>query len=77
MDVWTLGLVREKDIEIRGDKVHINMVPTTPFCPYLPQLKENMIGEIKKVEGVKEVEIDIDLESKWEPSEEVRIALGI
>ncbi|HLC51348.1 MAG TPA: metal-sulfur cluster assembly factor [archaeon] len=77
MDVWTLGLVRERDIEIKGNNVHIRMIPTTPFCPYLSQLKESMIQEIKKVKDVGEVEIDIDLEAKWEPSEEVRIALGI
>lgn len=40
MDVVTLGLVRY--IDISEDKLHLNVIMTTPFCPYAPQLMEQM-----------------------------------
>ncbi len=38
MSVIELGLVR--NIEIHEDRAHIEMIMTTPFCPYAPQLLE-------------------------------------
>ena len=38
MDVITLGLVR--DIQIEAENVHVIMILTTPFCPYGPQIME-------------------------------------
>ncbi len=38
MSVVELGLVR--NIEIHEDRAHIEMIMTTPFCPYAPQLLE-------------------------------------
>lgn len=38
MNVIQLGLIRQ--VEIRAEVVHINMILTTPFCPYAPALIE-------------------------------------
>jgi len=40
MDVVTLGLVRYLDFQ--SDKLHLTVIMTTPFCPYAPQLMEQM-----------------------------------
>ncbi|MFP4321473.1 MAG: metal-sulfur cluster assembly factor [Anaerolineales bacterium] len=40
MDVIMLGLVRHLDIS--DDKLHMTVIMTTPFCPYAPQLMEQM-----------------------------------
>lgn len=38
MNVVELGLVR--GVEIGDVSAHVNMIMTTPFCPYAPQLLE-------------------------------------
>ena len=40
MSVVELGLVRK--IEIKPDSAHLTVIMTTPFCPYGPQLIEQM-----------------------------------
>lgn len=41
MDVVTLGLVRHLDFTTEG-ALHMTAIMTTPFCPYAPQLMEQM-----------------------------------
>jgi len=38
MNIIELGLVR--GVEIGEESAHVNMIMTTPFCPYAPQLLE-------------------------------------
>ena len=38
MNIVELGLVR--GVEIGDEQAHVNMIMTTPFCPYAPQLLE-------------------------------------
>lgn len=75
MNVWFLGLIY--DINVDGDNVRIKMTFTTPFCPYGPSLLEMIKTKVKEIAGAKEVQIDLVFEPKWEPNEDVRIALGI
>jgi metal-sulfur cluster biosynthetic enzyme len=43
LSVVDLGLIRE--VHVLADRTHIRMMLTTPFCPYAPQLME----EVKQV----------------------------
>jgi metal-sulfur cluster biosynthetic enzyme len=75
LDIWTLGLVYEIYIK-ENDHITIDMTLTTPFCPYAPQL----IKEAKEAlanAGFKEPEINIVFDPPWEPSEEVKMHLGL
>ena len=38
LNIIELGLIR--DVTIEDDKAHINMILTTPFCPYGPAILE-------------------------------------
>ena len=38
MNIIELGLVR--GVEFDDERAHVNMIMTTPFCPYAPQLLE-------------------------------------
>ncbi len=40
MSVIELGLIRE--LELTDDHSHVTMILTTPFCPYAPQLMEQV-----------------------------------
>lgn len=75
IDVWTLGLIYNMDII--EDKVNIRMTFTSIMCPYGPMLLEQIKTRLKKIEGVKEVNIDVVFDPPWKPSDELRAMLGV
>lgn len=66
MNIVELGLVRNLDVNEEADTARITMILTTPFCPYGPQLIEQVrvVGTSVMQNGV-EVEIGTEL---WDPS---------
>ena len=72
-DVWTLGLIYK--IETGENGVDILMTLTSPFCPFA----EELIGDVEKSLKPlsKEVRVDITFEPEWQPSEELRLMLGV
>ncbi len=64
LNIVELGLLR--NLEVEGDQARITMILTTPFCPYGPQLIEQvrLVGNQIMNEGVR-VEIGNEL---WDPS---------
>ena len=75
VDIMTLELVRH--VEVKDDKVHIIMTLTTPMCPYGPQLLGQIKQQVKEIQGVKDVEIELTFTPPWEPNQELRAMLGI
>jgi metal-sulfur cluster biosynthetic enzyme len=74
MNVWFLGLIY--DLKIENDTVRITMTFTTPFCPYGPNLVEEIREKVMEA-GAKEVTIEVVFEPQWQPNEDVRLALGM
>tara|TARA_Y100000310_G_scaffold286755_1_gene311191 strand:- start:80 stop:367 length:288 start_codon:yes stop_codon:yes gene_type:complete len=74
IDVHTLGLIYEH--KITGDNVYLKMTFTSPFCPYGPQMVDELKQNIKEA-GAEEVEIEITFDPPWEPSEELKAMLGM
>lgn len=66
LNIVELGLVRELDIDEDKDAGAITMILTTPFCPYGPQIIEQVrqVGNSVMSGGVT-VEIGTEL---WDPS---------
>lgn len=66
MNVVELGLLRQIDVDEENDSAKITMILTTPFCPYGPQIIEQVrvIGS-QLLSGGVEVEIGMEL---WDPS---------
>ncbi len=75
IDIWTLGLVYE--IIPQEPKIKVIMTLTSPACPYGPQVIADVKEKIGKINGVKEVEVELTFEPMWEPSEEIKLMLGI
>ncbi len=74
IDIHTLGLIREiKSDDIAG--IDILMTLTSPFCPF----GEKIIGDVEKAVGKlhSEVRVELTFEPEWEPSEELKLMLGI
>jgi len=64
MNIIELGLIR--GVEIEEDRVHVNMIMTTPFCPYAPQLLEQTRRTAQDFLGVPAT-IEMGMEM-WDPS---------
>jgi metal-sulfur cluster biosynthetic enzyme len=64
LNVVELGLVRR--VDIHDDSAHVVMILTTPFCPYAPQLMEQVRFTAQKTLGVPTtIEMGTEL---WDPS---------
>lgn len=65
LNVVELGLIRKIDLDEDGN-AHLTMIMTTPFCPYAPQLIEQVRVMANSVTGGgSTVEIGDEL---WDPS---------
>lgn len=51
MSVIELGLIRDVKIDDENKKAHIDMIMTTPFCPYAPKLLEDTRSALESVLG--------------------------
>lgn len=74
LDVWTLGLIYE--IEIKEKKPFIKMTFTSPGCPYAPELVFLIKSKLKEA-GFEEPELDFTFDPPWQPSDEVKMLLGL
>lgn len=66
LNIIELGLVRDVELETETEKANITMILTTPFCPYGPQIIEQVriVGNAVMPGGV-HVNIGTEL---WDPS---------
>ena len=74
IDIWTLGLMY--DIAITGKEITLTMTLTSPMCPYGPELIHMVKQGVKNL-GFNDPKVDITFNPPWEPSEEVRMLLGL
>ena len=66
MNIIELGLIR--DVEFKEDEqtAHVNMIMTTPFCPYAPALLDMARTKVSETLGV-ETTIEMGMEL-WDMS---------
>jgi metal-sulfur cluster biosynthetic enzyme len=75
LDIWFLGLVYE--ISIDAERVEVEMTFTSPMCPAGPLLIEQVKEKVGALEGVKVVDVRIVFNPPWQPSDEVKLTLGL
>jgi metal-sulfur cluster biosynthetic enzyme len=56
IDVVRMGMI--KSVAVRAGNVKIKFRPTTPFCPMIGYLTENM-EKAAKLKGIKKVEVEV------------------
>ena len=61
VNIYELGLIYK--IEIKEDKVVIEMTLTSPNCPVAESLPKNVKDNVLKIEGIS----DVDLKLVWNP----------
>jgi metal-sulfur cluster biosynthetic enzyme len=78
VNIVDLGLVY--GISIKKGNVKIKLGLTSPYCPMGNMLAEEVKDKVKKIKGVKKVDVELVLEPKWTPErmeEKVRKKLGL
>jgi metal-sulfur cluster biosynthetic enzyme len=75
LDVYSMGLIY--DITITDDEnVHILHTLTSPACPMGPTIQDDIRSAVLSI-GASSVEVELTFDPPYQPSEELRMALGI
>lgn len=74
LDIWSMGLIY--NIAIENDAVKILMTYTTPFCPWGPQLNEEVKTAVAGA-GAKKIDVDITFDPPYRMPDDLRAMLGI
>jgi len=79
VDIYELGLVY--DVMVNTDnEVKILMTLTSPNCPVAESLPQEVQDKVKKIDGVKDAEVEITFDPPWSRdlmSEEAKLELGM
>ena len=78
VNLMDLGLIYGVDID--GDRVGITMTLTAPGCGLGPVLVDDVRERVRKVPGVRDVEVDLVFDPPWSRdmmSEEAQLELGV
>ncbi len=74
-----LGLIYEVRVE-EGKKVYVKMTLTVPGCPLMNVLPAQVEEQLKKIEGVEDVRVELTFDPPWTPdrmSKELRELYGL
>lgn len=75
IDIVTLGFIRKIDIADETT-VHITMTLSTPQCPLVDQIKDDIVTTLGAI-GYDEVEITLTFDPPWKPPDGLREMLGV
>jgi len=75
IDIWTLGLIYEIEMEEKICKV--TMTFTSVACPAGPMLVDQVKTKTEGLEGVDETKVEITFQPPWEPSDDLKAHLGL
>ncbi len=80
INIVDLGLIYDTIIDEKKGSVEVVMTLTSPGCPLSIVFEEWVPEAVKKIEGVKDVRINLVWEPAWNPdkmSDETKEQLGI
>lgn len=78
VNIYDLGLIYEINVD-DDNNVRILMTLTTPNCPIIDQLLEEIEQKVKAIEGVKSFTLKLTFDPPWDQSmlsEEAKLELG-
>jgi metal-sulfur cluster biosynthetic enzyme len=75
LDIYSMGLIY--DITIADDNsVHVLHTLTSPACPMGPTIQDDIRSAVLSL-GASSVEVELTFDPPYQPTEELRLALGI
>lgn len=75
LDIWAMGLIY--NVSVSGKNVDILMTYTTPFCPWGPQINDEVTTALKDHLGAKEVKITVTFDPPYKMPDDLRDSLGL
>jgi len=78
VNIYDLGLIYE--LKIEESIVYITMTLTTPNCPIAEDMPGLVYNEVKSVDGVKDVKVELVFDPPWDKdmiSEAALLELGL
>jgi metal-sulfur cluster biosynthetic enzyme len=75
IDIWTLGLIYE--IDINEEKIDVKMTFTSMACPAGPELVGEVKDKLLTIPEIKVVDVEVVFDPPWEPTEELKGLMGI
>ena len=79
VNIYELGLIYKIDVDGKN-KVNVDMTLTSPNCPVAESLPNEVKENIKKVEGVSDVNLNLVWEPPWDKdkmSEAAKLELNL
>jgi len=79
VNIFELGLIYKIDVDEKN-KVNVDMTLTSPNCPVAESLPNEVKENIKKVEGVSDVNLNLVWEPPWDKdkmSEAAKLELNL
>ena len=79
VNIYELGLIYKVEVDEKN-KVNIDMTLTSPNCPVAESLPKEVKENIKKVEGVSDVNLNLVWEPPWDKdkmSEAAKLELNL
>lgn len=79
VDIYELGLIYDVMVNT-DDEVKILMTLTSPNCPVAESLPREVEDKVRKIDGIKDVEVEITFDPPWSKdlmSEEAKLELGM
>jgi FeS assembly SUF system protein len=79
VNIYELGLIYGVELDDTGN-VEIKMTLTSPYCPAIQTLPEEIESKLRNVTGVSDVHIRVVWDPPWDPSrmtEAAKLELGM
>ena len=79
VNIYELGLIYKVEVDEKN-KVNIDMTLTSPNCPVAESLPKDVKENIKKIEGVSDVNLNLVWEPPWDKdkmSEAAKLELNL
>jgi FeS assembly SUF system protein len=79
VNIYELGLIYKIDVDEKN-KVNVDMTLTSPNCPVAESLPNEVKENVKKVEGVSDVNLNLVWEPPWDKdkmSEAAKLELNL
>ena len=68
MNIVDLGLVYGVDYDDKSGEVQVDLTLTSPGCPLGPELTRNVRNEVRRLDGVNRVNVNLVWNPPWDPS---------
>jgi metal-sulfur cluster biosynthetic enzyme len=68
MNIVDLGLIYGVDLDDDKGHVHVDLTLTSPGCPLGPEIIRDIKRELREIEDVLDVDVDLVWRPLWNPS---------